>query len=135
MLNTATVTIACKLPHGLVLENTTPSGEKVTQRVNGARLRTTESGREINSHEVTGDYGQGYGLTFGVPVDFWEQWVAQNTHYPPFAKGHIFAQGDAANARAQAKEMAGVRTGLEPMPGKDDKLPDGLVAIDPSKER
>ena len=72
-----TVTVACKLPHGVHLELRNAAGI-VEQRVTikGARLKTSREGREITrGHETTDDFGAGYGLTPGVPADFWERWA------------------------------------------------------------
>lgn len=110
----ATVTVACKLPNGLHLENVV-NGQVVRHTLNGSRLRTTPEGREIHSHELAGSQvpDAGFGLTPGVPADFWEQWAKENAEYPPFKKGMIFANADAASVKAVAKEMTGVRTGFE----------------------
>jgi len=121
-----TVTVACKLPHGMHLETINAAG-LVEQRVTikGARLKTTAAGREIiKGHETTDDYGKGYGITPNVPKPFWDKWVAQNPTYPPFAKGFIFAQDDVDDARAQAREMSELKTGFEAL--SPDKLPAGV---------
>lgn len=118
-----TVTVATKLPHGLVASLKDADGH-VTEKYlfRGARLAVNAKGREISTHEVTGDFGEAYGLTPNIPRRFWEQWAAENASYPPFAKGFIFAQDNAVNARAQAREFADEKTGLEPMPGDNDTL-------------
>lgn len=126
----STVTVACKLPHGMHLEIRNPAGlveRRVT--IKGARLKTNKNGREITKgHETTDDYGRGFGLTHGVPADFWARWAEENKEYPPFARGMIFAQGSDVDARAQATEMSEIQTGLEPL--SQDKLPPGLEKLD-----
>jgi hypothetical protein len=128
-----TVTLACKLPHGMHLENIGPNGmveERVT--IKGARLKTTPAGKEITKgHETTDDFGKSYGLTPNVPAKFWEKWVEQNPTYPPYVRGMIFAQSDLNEARAQAAEMSEIVTGFEALP--QDKLPRGLEKFDPDK--
>ncbi|MGO3517881.1 hypothetical protein [Acetobacter cibinongensis] len=88
----ATVTIACKLPTGLVL-----TVGQVSYTLAGS-----------NSASVLG----GYGLT-PVPADFWAAWSGLYAAYPPFRQGLIFAQTTAEKAAAQAQEQASLRTGLE----------------------
>lgn len=125
-----TVTVACKLPHGMHLELLNAAGhveERVT--IKGARLKTTPAGREITKdHLTTEDFGKGFGLTPNVSAAFWERWARENATYPPFARGMIFAQSDIANAEAQAAEMSGIVTGFEPI--DPDKLPQGLKKRD-----
>jgi hypothetical protein len=125
-----TVVVACKLPHGMHLEVRNPAGmveKRVT--INGARLKTSATGRELNTHETTDDFGKGYGLTFNVPADFWARWSKENADYPPFARGFIFAQDNPVEAKAQAREMSDLQTGFEPL--SQSKLPGGLSKFDP----
>lgn len=125
-----TVTVACKLPHGMHLETRNAAGlvdRRVT--IQGARLKTTKEGREITrGHETTDDYGKGYGLTPNVPADFWERWVAENKDYPPYARGMIFAQTDLNEARVQAADMSEIVTGFEAL--SQTKLPAGVEVLD-----
>ena len=128
-----TVTVACKLPHGMHLETRNKAGD-VDQRVTikGARLKTTPAGREITrDHETTDDFGRGYGLTPGVPAAFWERWTKANAAYPPYVRGFIFAQSDLDDARAQARELGELKTGLEPLSPDKKALPKGLEPFDP----
>jgi hypothetical protein len=106
-----TVTVACKLPNGLHLENRGSDGTRQRVTLNGARLATDVNGMPIATHELAGAYG----LTPNVPAKFWEQWVKENAGYGPYARGLVFAQADGANARAQARELAELKTGLEPL--------------------
>lgn len=124
MASTDTVTVACKLPSGLVLENFDPKTKaRQTVTLNGSRFRINRDGAPIFSHEIA--HGA-FGLTHNVPADFWNTWAAQNAAYPPFVKGHIFALAKVEDTRAAAKEMAGVKTGFEPL--SRDKLPAKLEA-------
>lgn len=98
-----TVTVGCKLPHGLRLDH---EGHRVT--LNGA-----------NSSRVIG----GYGMT-EVDGDFWEAWLSRHRDYPPVTAGLVFAQNTAKSAESQAKEQAQVATGFEPI---DPNAPGGGV--------
>lgn len=128
-----TVTVACKLPHGIILETRDAKGD-VDQRVTlkGSRLKVTPAGREITAgHETTDDFGKGYGITPNVPADFWERWTAANASYAPYARGFIFAQTDIENTRAQARELSELKTKLEPLSTAKKDLPRGLETFDP----
>lgn len=107
-----TVTVGCKLPHGLHLDL---GDKRVT--VNGA-----------NSSLIEG----GHGLTQNVDKEFFEAWMAVYKDHPAVKAGHIFAHDKESNTRAQAKERAKEKTGFEgldqenPMPGikKADTKPE-----------
>lgn len=90
----ANITVACKLPHGIVLK---VGGKSVT--LNGA-----------NSSRIIG----GYGLT-SVDKDFYDAWKAEYASYAPLKNGLIFAQDSANKAEGQATEQAGIKSGLEPL--------------------
>lgn len=69
----------------------------------------------------------GYGLTPGVPRDFWEKWLEDNRD-SALVKNHlIFAQPNEASARDAARERAGLRSGLEPM--DPEKLPNDVRRV------
>lgn len=87
-----TVTVGCKLPHGLILKT---GGKSVT--INGA-----------NSSKIVG----GYGLTV-VDKDFFDAWKTEFAQFAPLKNYLIFVQEKPAAAEAQAKEQAEVKSGLE----------------------
>lgn len=95
-----TVTVACKLPNGIVLD--IPGAPPVTLR--GA-----------NHPEAIADHG----LT-EVPVDFWEAWTKLYPDFQPLTKEMIFAQSTERNAESKAKERKEEKSGLE---GLDPKAP------------
>jgi hypothetical protein len=88
----ATVTVGCKLPHGLIID---VEGKKV--KLNGA-----------NTSLVIG----GYGLT-PVEKDFFDAWLKLSANTVVVKRGLIFAQETQTKARDQAKEQAEVKSGLE----------------------
>lgn len=92
---TATVTVGCKIPNGLHLDL---GGKRIT--LNGS-----------SSSLVIG----GYGLTEGVPAEFFEAWMKAYADSPAVTNGLVFAQEKAADARAQALDQAEIKTGLEPL--------------------
>ncbi len=104
--STATVTVGCKLPHGLLLDITQHGEPQARFRVKGS-----------NSAAIIG----GFGITPGVPKDLWDRWVAKNAQLEFVRKGLIFAYEKSDATRGQAKDNAELSNGLEP--------------IDPNKKR
>jgi hypothetical protein len=95
----ANITVACKLPNGLILDQ---DGKKVVLK--GSRDR---------------DAVAGFGLT-QVDEGFWSTWTTAYKDFPPLKKGLVFAQAKEASAAAEAKEKKDVKTGLE---GLDPQAP------------
>lgn len=114
MATANTVTVACKLPHGLVLSVVNESGVQETHTLKGSRLPYTPDGIVINRNEVS----SGYGLTPNVPADFFAKWLEQNRDMRAVKEALIFtaAKGDLNSARDQAKDLEKhTTTGLEPI--------------------
>ena len=103
------VTIGCKLATGLIIG----IGDKQAQ-LNGA-----------NSSEIIG----GYGLT-QVDKELADAWFEAYKEFDPIKAGLIFVQDKEVNAKAQAKEQAGTKSGTEklnpkkPAPGIEAKKDD-----------
>lgn len=133
-----TVTVGCKLPSGLVLQifvmedyrAPTPGGgyhvEKRARRLpesytlNGNAMDVSKMSVGDVPHLIVG----GYGITPGIPKDFWEQWLTDNEQSDLVKGGFIFAQPNETEARARARDGAKVRSGLEPI---DPAAPGRLV--------
>lgn len=88
------VTVACKLPHGLIIN----LGD------------TTITLRGSNSQEAIG----GYGFTL-VRESFWNDWSAKFHDFQPVRLGLVYAMPKGRNARAEAQQRAGLKNGLEPL--------------------
>ena len=135
-----TVTVACRLPHGLYLDVVDPSvfdgidpkvGVIARPVVEGSRIKINGCARPVgvplpeDAPQVVG----GFALTPGVPAAFWETWLSQNKDAPFVKQKLIFAHEKAGSAVAEAKEKRGLRSGFEgvnpdkPAPGieRDDK--------------
>lgn len=91
----ATVTVVCKLPVGLTL---TVGGKNV----------------EINGANKAVIYGSQEGYT-EVEKSFWDAWVAENKNKSWYTSQSIFARENAKEAKAMAKDLKSVKTGLEPI--------------------
>lgn len=132
-----TVTVACKLPSGLVMRmfRRSPRREPVPNGSNAYKeYEQYEPDPTVPSVRIAGpggvQFGQprvgvvvghdGYALTPGVPKDLWEAWRAQNADLDLVTNNLIFARAN--DVEALAREHAGTRTGLEPVdpdqPGK-----------------
>jgi hypothetical protein len=63
----------------------------------------------------------GFAMTFGIPADFWEQWLEQNEKADFVTSGMIFAASSIEDAKAEAVEKQAIRSGLEPISTDEDK--------------
>lgn len=108
-----TVTVACKLPNGLVAE----VGDVKIEFV-GSRIPLDDNGNRISDRELPG----GYGITNNVPKEFWDKWKADHEDTPLIKNGIILATARAADTKAAAVASKDVETGLDPL---DPKKGDG----------
>lgn len=110
--NSETVIVACKLPHGLIIEIGKP-GEDNYQRY---QLRGQLSRGIQNS--------SGFALTT-IPKRDWEQWLAKTGRKLKFVQqGLVFAEADTSSATDHAKDNVAQKTGLERL--KPTDAPKGL---------
>jgi hypothetical protein len=133
MTGGATVTVACKLPHGIWLrifrrkttKESTPQGfrdvdimEELPQRVrvNGWAVAQNKA----PPHPVVG----GYALTPGIPKEFWETWLEQNRTSDIVQNKIIYAHVEESSVTSQAVDQEKVRSGLERL--DPDNLPKGI---------
>lgn len=130
------VTIACKLPNGLVLQLC--SATKVAEHVMGG------GSREVTQHRKVGDivtvFGNahpqnagpkcmivaGYALTPDVDAQFWTAWLAQNKDLAAVKNHLIFAYEKESDVKAAAKDNVERKSGLERL--DPNKLPRGIKA-------
>jgi hypothetical protein len=97
-----TVTVACRLPHGLHLELKD-------------QKRVTIRGFSIPYGLPAMSISNGFALTPGVDADFFERWMTVNKDLDLVQRRLIFAHVKSSDAAAQAKEMADEKSGLEPL--------------------
>ena len=129
-----TVTVACKLPHGLQLR----VFDMVTIRepIMGGGFREVPVAQECpeqyvvkgNAHAqnmapnapITG----GYALTFGIPKEFWERWVKDNAGSDVVKNNLIFANFKNDYVQGEAEDKKDLKSGLERL--NPNKLPKGI---------
>lgn len=127
------VTVYCNLPMGLRLRlhGLTTADEPVMGGGKREYQVFRPTGDEVVLNGTAAPFGQarkdrdgafvlmvnGYGATPNVDKDFWDKWMEQNKGHPLLASvpPGLFARGKAIDALAQAKDMAGARSGLEPL--------------------
>lgn len=122
--NSKTVTVGCKLPHGLIIQHERLQEEKAADGAVVRRYVPTGDSitlRGTNSSRVIG----GYGLTKGVDGDFFRKWLSDNKDFAPVKAGLIFASDDLDTASDVAEERVDVVSGFEP--NNPDKLPKGVT--------
>ncbi len=123
-----TVTVACKIPGGLILRLFEPHKEKVaglsgysdvmvSREVPGSRVVLNGPARSWAMTGKMPDYQiiGGYALTPGVDAEFWEKWLDQNKEADYVRNRLVFAQAQQESAASQAKELKDVRSNLEPL--------------------
>lgn len=119
-----TVTVGCRLPHGLMLQAQVKRTRN--EPVMGGGTREVEYwdkvGRtvKINGfatpadkaplHQIVG----GFGLTHGVDADFFSAWMAQNKDHPAVEGGFIFAAAKPDGAEGEARDKSRHLSGFEP---------------------
>lgn len=134
-MSTETVTVACKMPHGIVLrlfdmvsaqEAVQGGGYREIQKAR-ARPQTIKINGYLEKYDPKlppASRTSSFALTSGVPKDFWEEWLKQNHDLTMVTNGLIFAHKSSASSKAESREKEKIRTGLEPI--DPDHLPRGV---------
>lgn len=94
----ATITVGCKLPHGLKLEIGLPTDEGYAFVI----LAGANTSRVIN----------GWGVT-KVNRDFWNKWLSTHKNAPYIKSGAVFAHEDDSSVRDSCEVSPGPATGFE----------------------
>lgn|GEM_PF-883338 len=131
------VTVACKIPAGLVLQlcekttftEDTPAGPR--ERVRYDRVGKTVSiigpaypaGNPPPGFPERPRMAGGFALTPGVDADFFAEWMQQNRLSDFVTQGMIFAHASTSAAIAAAREHRPIASGLEPL-SMDEKVKD-----------
>lgn len=135
-----TVTVACKLPNGLILRGFRMI--ESSQQVMGGGTRMVKEAIDTGMRQVingiASEHGkplldpegnpinmaQSFALTYNVDADLWDLWLEQNKNSDVVKNGMIFAHAKPIELRAEAKDKRDLRSGLEPMnPQGDPRSP------------
>lgn len=110
-----TITVGCKLPHGLIIHLAPPVIGTVVA-LNGRKYdQLGEHGPSVRLHGMnsrTKTIIGGYGLT-QVPKDYWDQWVKENPKHPYLQNGLLFAHENRDVIEGLSTEYESLKTGLE----------------------
>lgn len=128
---TGTVTVALKMPNGLLLrifqehtehENVMGGGTRAVKvsRPVGDQVRIQGYAVPINKRPRYLITAGNFALTEGVDAKFFKTWWQQNEGCAMIKAGLIFCMKSKAEAEAKADSREDVRNGLEPMALKDD---------------
>jgi hypothetical protein len=127
-----TMTVACKIPNGLMLRVFVPETYDVPVMGGGmktvTRSRPTDWSCKLNGparklgQDVAHQIIHGAGLTHGVDADLFALWLEQNKTSDYVVKGLVFGQVKPNDTIQQANEHRHEKTGLEAVDPKN--LPD-----------
>jgi hypothetical protein len=133
-----TVTVACKIPNGLVMRlfEMVPGTEPVMGGGSREVKVSRQKGPTITLNGPSVRFGDippfsivgGYALTPNVPADFFEEWKKQNSEQMFIKNNLIFAHGKTETASDRAREQNDVKSGLERI--DPEKLPKGIQKAD-----
>jgi hypothetical protein len=142
-----TVTVACKLPHGIVLR--VFDWEEFDEPMRDGSLKRSRRAIPIEAMEFTvrgtwtASAGQayaknnaavqdllpgGYALTHGVPKQTWDLWYQQNRNEALVKNKIVFAYSSHQTVTEEAQKLRAVKSGMEPLdPQKPaERLPGGV---------
>lgn len=91
----ANITIGCRLPHGIVLE----VGDKLVN------IKGLNSSMIIGADHFANE----------VDASFWKAWSEANADSRLLSSGALFSASNEKEAKAKAKDLKSVKTGLEPV--------------------
>ncbi len=136
-----TVTVACKLPNGLIIRGFRKV--EATEPVLGGGLRTVqkfeEDGRRVHIFGNARPKGgsaktrivAGYALTTGVDKELMDEWLEANADTPMVKNKIIMVLPSIDQAVDAAREHQKVRSGLEPLNPVIEKDPRVPRPVDP----
>lgn len=130
----STVTVACKMPHGLIIHRERKIKVRVPvlgggmqeetryERIVGSEVQIFGTARAIGAAPRT-RIVNGYALTTNVPRETWAEWSESHKDMPAIQNGLLYATESVEDAAAEAREPenAKIKSGLEPLDPKGDK--------------
>lgn len=149
-----TITVACKIPNGIIIQNhelidgfepVFGGGSRPikTSRPIGNPIKINGSSRPLGSDPDAKRVIGGYALTYNVPKAEFERWLKDNEQLDMVKNKLIFAHVDPARVADEAKEFKSLRSGLEPLntesrnPDKtyvDPRMPKNIKRFNPDDD-
>ncbi len=134
----AKVTVACKLPMGLVLQLWEMHDTRENVSGNNSRMvkEARPVGEAVTVRGCSTPFGiqkplvGGYALTPNVDKDFFDEWLRQNAEHPAVKNGMIFAHESRDKVEGTAMELKDRKSGLEPLDMTMVKKGERMVAAD-----
>lgn len=141
---TDTVTVACRMPGGLIfdlcemVEDYEPvlgGGQRKIMKANPLEVRVVLRGpaRSMQAMrlglEVEQPLAGGYALTSGVPREHWEKIERDYKTHPALANGLVFACKNDLDAMAEARNRRGTETGMEGIDPDDPGKRTGIRSV------
>lgn len=127
-ISSTTVSIACKLPAGLVMQlqreetrrDPAPNDGNRTVKVfakygDKYTLNGFSRSPSLNPKLVVG----GFAITSNIPKDFAEEWFKQNADFPPVKRGFVKMFSSDNMASGYASEHEKMKSGYEPTDPND----------------
>lgn len=137
----STVTVACKLPHGLILRlfdrvkfpEPQPGGGTKDVEMSQPRPQKVVLRGYLEKYDpglAPAAKGSAYGFTHGVDADFMNEWLKQNSDLDAVVNGLILVHSK--DTEGNAKERKDTKSGLEPIDPK--KLKGRVETADEQKK-
>lgn len=121
-----TVAIACRLPHGFILQaqepfevaeptQSDPTRKVVRHRFTGQKIRVVgfAVSRDPADERERQTVVNGYGITPDVPKELWDKFAHDNADWEPLKLGLVAAHTNEARAKGYAREGVAGLSGLE----------------------
>lgn len=135
------VTVCCKYPPGILLRTftmipdqvSTPTGMRDIERAQQDPEAIAVAGPATDLGPIATwkpSLSSGFALTHGVPTALWNKWLEQNKDSALVKNGLIFAHAAREDVKAESKEKAGEKTGLEPVDPANPSAHTGLRKIE-----
>lgn len=105
-----TVAVACKIPNGVRAQLRDVRGVVTQEHVfKGPPKPLVLIEQSFEQELRTG----GYGITEGVPKEFWDKWEADNAGNHMLTGSLVMSGPDAGSLLSMAREMGAIRSGME----------------------
>jgi hypothetical protein len=141
-----TLTVACKLPHGIVIrdfeertEYEPVFGQAERRKINvfrsvGPKIRIKGPSVPSTFVRMVEIHG-GYAITEGIPADVYERWLNWNKESQFVVNDLIFAHENKARVIDWAKDHDSIKSGMEPLSTSMKLNEDGIQVFKDDRVR